>query len=252
MNPSVIGVLRSFVMPRRLLTAVLIVPVPLTCVMKCSAQDAQSGRLIVTVVDASGAVLRKSRICLTTLRRWRSSCRILREATRRSGSTASLARRCRRRRGDRRHRYQIALNSQALKNLNASFTLRGNTGTPYPITTGFDDNNDSIFNDRPVGISRNSARTATQATATANLTYSIGLGTPTAAPRAQERQGGSERGSAASPSGRYRLVLTFAVNNLTNRSNFIGYSGIRTSPFFLEPTSVSNPRKIDVGIGLRF
>ena len=151
---------------------------------------------------------------------------------------------------DRRHRYQIALNSQALKNLNASFTLGGNTGTPYPITTGFDENNDSIFNDRPLGVSRNSARTSAQATVTANLTYSIGLGTP-AAPRAQERQGG-ERGSGASPSGRYRLVLTLAANNLTNRSNFTGYSGIRTSPFYLEPTSVSNPRKIDVGVGLRF
>lgn len=153
--------------------------------------------------------------------------------------------------GDRRHRYQIALNSQALKNLNASFTLGGNTGTPYTITTGFDDNNDSVFNDRPVGILRNSARTATQVTVTANLTYSIGLGAA-AAPRAQERQGGSDRGPGASASGRYRLVLTCAVNNLTNRPNFAGYSGIRTSPFYLEPTSVSNPRKIDVGVGLRF
>jgi hypothetical protein len=152
--------------------------------------------------------------------------------------------------GDRRHRYQIALNSQALKNLNASFTLGGNTGTPYTITTGFDDNNDSIFNDRPLGIARNSARTAAQATVTANLTYSVGLGAA-AAPRAQERQGGSERG-AASPPGRYRLVLTLAINNLANRPNFTGYSGIRTSPFYLEPTSVSNPRKIDVGVGLRF
>lgn len=153
--------------------------------------------------------------------------------------------------GDRRHRYQIALNSQALKNLNASFTLGGNTGTPYTITTGFDDNNDSIFNDRPAGVGRNSARISNQATVTASLTYSIGLGTA-ATPRAQERQGGGERGSAGSPSGRYRLVLTLAVNNLTNRPNFIGYSGILTSPFYLEPTSVSNPRKVDVGVGFRF
>src|SRR5262249_46444005 len=123
--------------------------------------------------------------------------------------------------GDRRHRYQIALNSQALKNLNASFTLGGNTGTPYTVTTGFDDHNDSIFTDRPVGVGRNSARTTPQATLTANLIYSIGLGAAGGA-RAQERPGGGERGdrAAAQASGRYRLVLTLAVNNLTNRPNF--------------------------------
>ena len=47
-------------------------------------------------------------------------------------------------------------------------TLGGNTGTPYNITTGFDNNNDSIFNDRPAGVGRNSARTSSQATVSAN------------------------------------------------------------------------------------
>ena len=78
--------------------------------------------------------------------------------------------------GDRRHRYAIAMNSQALKNLNASVTLAGNTGTPYNITTGFDDNNDSVFNDRPAGVGRNSVRTSSQATVSANLSYSIAVG----------------------------------------------------------------------------
>ena len=150
--------------------------------------------------------------------------------------------------GDRRHRYQIVLNSQAVKNLNASFTLGGNTGTPYNITTGFDDNNDSIFNDRPAGVGRNSVRTTDQVTITGNLTYSIGLGARPDA-RAQERPGG-ERGAQAA--GRYRLVFTAAVNNLTNRPNFSGFSGIRTSPFYLTATSVANPRKFDFGVGIRF
>ncbi len=153
--------------------------------------------------------------------------------------------------GDRRHRYQVSLNSQALKNLNASFSLGGNTGTPYNITTGFDNNDDSLFNDRPAGVGRNSARTSAQATVTANLTYSIALGAASGQPRAQDRPGGGDRASQAR-GGRYRLVLTLAVNNLTNRPNFSGFSGIQTSPFFLTPTSVMNPRKIDFGIGLRF
>jgi hypothetical protein len=153
--------------------------------------------------------------------------------------------------GDRRHRYQIQLNSQALKNLNATVAVAGNTGTPYTITTGFDDNNDSIFNDRPIGVGRNSVRTAAQATVTANLTYAINIGTATGV-RAQERGGdrGDRGGQAAS--GRYHLVLTLNINNLINRPNFSGYSGIQTSPFFLTPTTVNNPRKIDFGVGIRF
>ena len=87
---------------------------------------------------------------------------------------------------------------------------------------------------------------------TANLTYAIGIGAP-GATRAQERPGGGERGDrGGQTAGRYHLVLTLAVNNLTNRPNFSSFSGIRTSPFFLTPTSVLNPRKIDFGLGIRF
>jgi hypothetical protein len=152
--------------------------------------------------------------------------------------------------GDRRHRYQVALNTQALKNLNASLTVGGNTGTPYNITTGFDTNNDSIFNDRPAGVGRNSARTSSQATASANLSYSIALG-GTATARAMQ-EGRRDGGGAANPAGRYRLVFSLSVNNLANRSNFSGFSGIQTSPFFRTPTAVSNPRKVDLGVSIRF
>jgi hypothetical protein len=152
--------------------------------------------------------------------------------------------------GDRRHRYAIAVNSQALRNLNASVTLAGNTGTPYNITTGFDDNNDSLFNDRPAGVGRNSVRTSSQATVSANLSYSIGVG-GTATPRALQ-EGGRGGDRTAPAAGRYRLVFMAAVNNLTNRTNFSGFSGIQTSPFFLTPTAAQNPRKVDIGVGLRF
>ena len=156
--------------------------------------------------------------------------------------------------GDRRHRYQVAVNTQALKNLNASLTLGGSTGTPYTITTGFDTNSDSLFNDRPAGVGRNSARASSQATVSGTLSYSLALGSA-GGPRAavQERQGGGDRGDrGGAAAGRYRLVFLLSVNNLTNRANFSGFSGVQTSPFFLTPTSVQNPRKVDLGISLRF
>ena len=131
-----------------------------------------------------------------------------------------------------------------------SVLLGGNTGTPYNVTTGFDNNNDSIFNDRPGGVGRNSVRTSAQATVSANLSYSLALGTPSIARVVQDRQGGGDRAGQAA--GRYRLVFMLSVNNLTNRPNFSGFSGIQTSPFFLTSTSVQNPRKVDLGVSLRF
>ena len=37
--------------------------------------------------------------------------------------------------------------------------------------------------------------------------------------------------------------LTFNFTNLLNRNNFIGYSGVMTSPFFLQPTAVLSTRR---------
>jgi hypothetical protein len=152
--------------------------------------------------------------------------------------------------GDRRHRYNVSVNTQALKNLNASFTLAGNSGTPYNITTGFDGNNDAIFNDRPAGLGRNSARTSSTSTLSANLSYAVALGAVASSKALQE--GRRDGGGPANPAGRFRLVFSLAVNNLANHSNFTGFSGVQTSPFFMTPTSVQNPRKVDLGIGIRF
>jgi hypothetical protein len=150
--------------------------------------------------------------------------------------------------GDRRHRISASLSTQALRNLNASLTLAANTGTPYTITTGVDNNGDSIFNDRPAGIGRNSVRTPGQSTLSANLSYSVGIGAPRLSTALQER--GGER--AAPAAGRYRLSFILSATNLTNRPNYAGFSGVMTSPFFRTATSVTNPRRVELGASLRF
>jgi hypothetical protein len=87
------------------------------------------------------------------------------------------------------------------------------------------------------------------------LSYSLALG-PSSGARAavQERQGGGDRGGdrGAQTASRARLVLLLSVNNLINRPNFSGFNGIQTAPFFLTATSVQNPRKIDLGVSVRF
>ena len=51
--------------------------------------------------------------------------------------------------GDTRHRMRGSVSTQALRSLNAQVSWDANSGAPYTITTGIDDNGDSIFNDRP-------------------------------------------------------------------------------------------------------
>ena len=54
------------------------------------------------------------------------------------------------------------------------------------------------------------------------------------------------------PKARYKLSINVSATNLTNRPNYTGYSGVLTSPFFMTPTAVSNPRKVDVSLGVSF
>jgi hypothetical protein len=51
--------------------------------------------------------------------------------------------------------------------------------------------------------------------------------------------------------GRYRMSINFQVQKLTNRANYIGYSGVLTSPFYGRPTQAQNARRM-MGFGLGF
>ena len=51
---------------------------------------------------------------------------------------------------------------------------------------------------------------------------------------------------------RYQLNLYVAASNLTNHNNYVGYSGVITSPFFGQPTNVMNPRKVELGVRFGF
>ena len=148
--------------------------------------------------------------------------------------------------GDRRHRVSVSLNSQQVKNLNATLSLAANTGTPYSMLTGLDNNGDLIFNDRPTGVARNTIRTPAQITLNANFAYAINM---TGAASAGGRDGGKD--DARNGAGR-RLAVTLSITNLTNRSNYSGFSGVVTSSNFMTATAVSNPRRIDFGLTFGF
>jgi hypothetical protein len=161
--------------------------------------------------------------------------------------------------GDVRHRGNISISTGFLRNFNASIDFSVSSAPPITIRTGFDDNGDLIFNDRPAGVGRNTERTTGQWQSFAYFSYWIGLGKRQVAGGGvgpimiREGMGGlSVSTMAAQALPRYRLSFNVNISNLTNHSNYVGYSGVQTSPFFLRPTSVAGVRRINFGMSLSF
>ncbi len=162
-----------------------------------------------------------------------------------------------------RHRAGASFSTQPMRDLGVSVNLRAQSGTPYNVTTGRDDNGDGLFNDRPAGTARNSARATTQWDLGLRVSYAIGFGPQRQAGggagggQTVVMAGGAGGGMAGGFGGgagdrRYRVDLYASAQNVTNRRNYVGYSGVMTSPFFGQPTNVMNPRKIEVGMRVGF
>ncbi|HVG72494.1 MAG TPA: TonB-dependent receptor [Vicinamibacterales bacterium] len=139
---------------------------------------------------------------------------------------------------DQPYRINIVATGTQLRNLTTVLTWIANAGQVYNETTGRDDNGDGIVNDRLPGVGLRSLRGDGQFTMNARLTYAIPLG-------------GAAPGAPAAQA-RYRLNLFANVQNVANRRNYGGYSGVITSDFYLRPTFVQNPRRAEVGMNLNF
>ena len=155
-----------------------------------------------------------------------------------------------------RHRFFGGFNSSALRNLMVQFYGNYVTGNPYTIQTGYDDNGDLIFNDRPAGVARNTAMTPATWTLNAYIGYSFTFGPSIQLPTGVQifgGPGGLNVSQVAAPAqGRYRMSFNVSIDNLTNRVNLTGYSGVMTSPFFGKPTRADGARRIRVGTNLTF
>jgi hypothetical protein len=135
------------------------------------------------------------------------------------------------------YRLTAAITSTQLRNLNVNLSWTANSGTPYTITTGVDDNGDGVLNDRPFGTPLRSLRTADQSTLNLRVGYMATTG-----------------GAGPSVPGqhRYRVGVSLNAMNLTNRANYGGYSGNMTSLDFMTPTLVVNPRRVEMSLNLGF
>jgi hypothetical protein len=163
-----------------------------------------------------------------------------------------------------RHIASAVFNTTVLRRFRLGVSTTARTGSPYTITTGRDDNADSVLNDRPAGTSRNSVTGAAFWDVAARLTYAFGFGDKPAAtgtPGGQMvvmRMGGGAGdllgglGGGGAENKRIRFELFVSASNVFNNVNPMGYSGVMTSPFFGQPTMAAPARKIDLGVKIGF
>jgi hypothetical protein len=163
---------------------------------------------------------------------------------------------------DIRHRVSGMMNMNLWAGFKLATMFNGSSAPAYNITTGDDDNGDTISNDRPAGVGRNAARGSGRWDLGARVSYTFGFGKRPAAEGAGGMQMIMVRGGAIeAPMGgfsggaedkRWRLEIYVAGTNLLNHTNLMGYSGVMASPFFGQPTSAGPSRKIELGMRFGF
>jgi hypothetical protein len=167
-------------------------------------------------------------------------------------------------RQDVRHRVQMMINVPTVFGIRTSMNINAQSGTPYTITTGLDENKDGVLNDRPSGVGRNAARGNATWTMNMRLAKVIGIGgggTPAGPgglpgagrPGVSEQRGpGGFGGGGGALGSRYSIELFASADNILNTVNYSNYSGNMLSKFFMQPTAAQPPRRIQIGMGFRF
>ncbi len=159
---------------------------------------------------------------------------------------------------DRRHRIYLNGRWRILKGLRLSAYYLIMSSLPYSHTTGEDNNNDSIFNDRPEGIARNSLRGNWNNQLDLSVGYAFSFIDSNSDDSGKNimvvtTPSESRAGFDSKPSGkRFMLKFYASINNVFNHTNFTSYSGVKSSPFFRKPISASQPREILLGIKFVF
>lgn len=184
---------------------------------------------------------------------------------------------------DVRHRVFFNFNAPLANGIRLGLNVQGSSALPYTITTGLDANGDTVFNDRPVGVERNSARGAAQWSTNIRLSKAIGLGGARSGPpnmpmpppptgggsansgAMSQRVGGGGMGGPGGPGGdgpqmvvmeqnnqKYQLNVFLNIQNAFNNVNYNTYVGNQLSPFFGQATSAQAPRRVEVGFSLGF
>lgn len=150
---------------------------------------------------------------------------------------------------DRRHHLNGAFNIPLFRNVRLMPTFRIASPYPYTITTGFDDNRDTVFNDRPVGVPRNSARGAWFSRFDLHIGWDLSLF------KVEANNSTEDKDKSAKDKKKPRrkaIGFNVAIENIFNHANLKGFVGNQMSPFFGQPTYANQPRSITFGSRFMF
>ncbi len=164
---------------------------------------------------------------------------------------------------DARHRLFTMFNFPLPKGVRGNIMSQAQSGLPYTITTGRDDNRDGVSNDRPAGVGRNTERGTWRWDLNARISRGFGFGgdrqaTPGGGPIIQRRVGGDGEGGgpvmmmAEQSNKRFRIDFYVQGSNLLNRTNFLNFSGNLQSPFFGVASSAGPARRVEGGMQFAF
>jgi Carboxypeptidase regulatory-like domain len=162
---------------------------------------------------------------------------------------------------DLRHLISGFISKRLPRGFAISTIFQATSALPYNITTGFDNNGDTVINDRPAGVGRNSARGAARWEIGSRLSWGVDFGPNqqqnAAGPQIRMvRIGGGDGAAAPSLPGastkKYRMEFYAQAFNLLNHANLGPFSGVQTSPFFGQATSAQLPRRIELGLRVNF
>jgi len=175
---------------------------------------------------------------------------------------------------DQRHQFYFETYIELPWKISFSPNLFIASAAPFNITTGADDNGDTLFTDRPAFavagnanvittpfgifnprpqagdkiIPRNFGRGAGEVSLNLNISRTFGFG-PEKASRDNCQSGRLRCGFFDR---RYGLTFGADVFNLLNRTNFGEFNGVLSSPFFGRPNRANDARRINLGVSLSF
>jgi hypothetical protein len=159
---------------------------------------------------------------------------------------------------DRRHRFNLISIYHLPWGFRAGSIVSMNSGIPYNITTGFDNNGDTVPNDRPLGIGRNTGAGPGYASVDFHLSKRISFAK------------NESKDSGARPAGRHAsgrpsnlgegpresrwpwLEVGIDAFNVFNRVNFKNFVGVQTSPFFGRANAANPARQLQFSMKFHF
>jgi hypothetical protein len=143
---------------------------------------------------------------------------------------------------DQRHRFNFSGRLRVPLDLTLGARLALIAGAPFNITTGFDDNRDTVANDRPSGITRNTGQGPGFAQLDLRLTRRIrGIPSPF-----KNGHGSGDSGGSGD------LLISADAFNALNRTNFGRIIGEQSSTLFGLANSAFPARTLQLSIKYSF